>query len=312
MVQVHTIGARPRIALLLLSEDQEFQRMQAADAERAATAAGLDLELYYAKNNTMVQVEQLYRLTHAREGARPVAIVIASVDGEGLPRVARDAAKAGIGWIVLNREVGYIESLRAEYPALPFATVTTDQLAIGRIQGRQFRQLLPGGGGMLYIQGPSDTSAARQRLQGMQDEIAGTRINAQVLTGDWSEKSGGDALQFWMRFSTSREFDVRLIAAQNDAMAIGARTAAGALRADWTHLPFTGCDGLPDGGRGLVDAGQLAATVIVRSNAGPAVDLVVAHRNGKPIAPRVVLPPRPYPDVLSAAGRVVARAASAM
>ena len=296
MVQAHVVPARPRIALLLLTDEQEFQRMQAADAERAAKAAGLDLDVTYARNNAMVQVEQLYRLTHAGEAARPVAIVIHSVDGEGLPRVARDAAKAGIGWIVLNREVAYIDALRAEYAKLPIAAVTTDQLEIGRIQGRQFRQLLPNGGGILYIQGPSDTSAARQRLQGMQEAIAGTSIKTQVLTGgDWTEKSGGDALQWWLRFSTSRDFQVDLIAAQNDAMAAGARKAAGERRPEWLKVPFTGCDGLPEGGQRLVRKRELAATVIVQSNAGPAVDLVAAHLGGKSAPARVVLPPQGYP-----------------
>jgi ribose transport system substrate-binding protein len=288
-------SVRSKIALLLLSDEQDFQRMQAADAERAARAVGIDLEVAYARNNAMVQVEQLYRLTHVREGLRPAAIIIHSVDGEGLPRVARDAAKAGIGWIVLNREVGYIDALRAEYPKLPIAVVTTDQPSIGRIQGTQFRQLLPRGGGLLYIQGPKETSASRQRLEGMQEAIAGTSIKAQVLTGDWTEKSGGDALQWWLRFSTSREFQVDLIAAQNDSMAIGARKAAAERRPEWLQLPFTGCDGLPEGGRRLVDTRQLAATVIVQSNAGPAVDLVAAHLNGTAAPPRVVLPPRPYP-----------------
>src|SRR5438132_3111780 len=223
MTYAHAVAGRPKVALLLLTEEQEFQRLQAADARRAAAQAGIDLEVFYAKNNTMVQVEQLYRLTHAPQEARPVAIIIHSVDGEGLPRVASDAAKAGIGWVVLNREVAYIESLRAEYASLPIAIVTTDQLGIGRIQGKQILELLPDGGGILYIQGPSDTSAARQRLQGMEETIAGGKIAVQLLTGDWTEKSGEDALSWWFRFSTSRDVQVGLIAAQNDAMAIGAR-----------------------------------------------------------------------------------------
>ena len=270
--------------------------MQAGDAQRAAASAGVDLEVFYAKNNTMVQVEQLYRLTHAPQGARPAAIIIHSVDGEGLPRVARDAAKAGVGWIALNREVAYIESLRAEYPKLPFAVVTTDQHGIGRIQGKQIKDLLPAGGNILYVQGPVDTSAARQRLKGMQEEIAGTKITPQLLTGDWSEKGGEDALLWWFRFA-ARDMKIDLIAAQNDAMAVGARKAISGKRPEWLKLPFTGCDGLPDGGQRLVNAKTLAATVVVQSNAGPAVDLVVAHLRGAVPQPRVVLAPRPYPEI---------------
>lgn len=271
--------------------------MQAADAQRAAASAGFDVEVSYAKNNTMVQVEQLYRLTHAPQGARPVAIIIHSVDGEGLPRVARDAAKAGIGWIILNREVTYLDSLRAEYPKLPFAMVTTDQQGIGRIQGKQIKELLPSGGNILYVQGPVDTSAARQRLKGMQEAIAGTKISPQLLTGDWSEKGGEDALLWWFRFATSRDLKIDLVAAQNDAMAVGARKAISEKRPEWLKVPFTGCDGLPEGGQRLVRAKTLAATVIVRSNAGPAVELIAGHLRGTLPPPRVVLAPRAYPEI---------------
>ena len=73
MTYAHSVAARPKVALLLLTEEQEFQRLQAADAGTAAARAGFDLEVFYARNNTMVQVEQLYRLTHAPQGARPAA-----------------------------------------------------------------------------------------------------------------------------------------------------------------------------------------------------------------------------------------------
>src|ERR1700730_2373635 len=108
-----------KIVLSLLSKEQEFQVMQAADAVRAAARAGIDVDVVYANNNGALQLEHLYRYVQAPERLRPAAIVAQTVVGDGLPRVARDAAKAGIGWILLNREAHYIDSLRAEYPELP-------------------------------------------------------------------------------------------------------------------------------------------------------------------------------------------------
>ena len=45
------------------------------------------------------------------------------------------------------------------------------------------------------------------------------------------------------------------------------------LRPEWARVPFFGCDGLPQGGQREVDEGQLAATVVIPSCAGQAVEL---------------------------------------
>ncbi len=287
--------SRPRIIVSLLTKDQEYQTMQAADAERAAVRAGFDIEVLYAKNNSRLQVEQLYHFVRAPEKDRPLAIIVQTVVGEGLASVARDAAKAGIGWVLLNRDATYIDVLRAEHPGLPIGIVTIDQQAIGRIQGRQFRGLLPNGGNILYIQGPSDTSAAQQRLQAMQEAIAGAKIQVKVINGEWTEESGEKSVMSWVRLSSPAD-RIDLVAAQNDAMAMGAQRAIAARRPEWAQLPFTGCDGLPEGGQRLVNEHKLAATLVLPSTTGPAVDLVAGHqRSGTPLPPTTVLTPRPYP-----------------
>jgi ABC-type sugar transport system substrate-binding protein len=291
--------SKSEIVVSLLTKEQDYQAMQAADAERAATRAGLTVEIVYARNNGTLQVEQLYPFVRAPEAHRPVAIVVQTVAGEGLERVARDAAKAGIGWVLLSRDVTYIDSLRAEYPRLPIAIVTPDQPGIGRIQGRQFRALLPKGGNVLYVQGPPDTSAAQQRLKGMQEAIASANIEVTVVNGEWTEASGEKAVLSWLRLSSSQDHRIDLVAAQNDAMAIGARKALALRRPDLARVPFIGCDGLPDGGQRLVKEGQLTATVILPSCAGPAVDLVAAQlKSGSSGSARVILPAKAFPETI--------------
>jgi len=69
-------------------------------------------------------------------------------------------------------------------------------------------------------------------------------------------------------------------------------------------MPRTGCDGLPDGGRRLVDMRKLAATVITPSNTGPAIDLVLqVSKTGQPAPPEVMLPPTSYPTLEELARR---------
>ena len=271
--------------------------MQAADATAAAARAGLDLEIVFAKNNSRLQIEQLYHYVHARD-AKPLAFVVQTVSGDGLPNVARDAAKAGIGWVLLNRDAPYVDDLRAAHPALPVGLVTIDQLGIGRIQGRQFRKLLPRGGRVLYIQGPPDTPAAKLRLQGAEEELRGTAIEMKILQADWTEAGSERAVKMWLDLSSTRDYVLDLAGAQNDAMACGARKAIGAARPEWLQRPFTGCDGLVEGGQKLVHDKQLAATVILPPTAGAAIQLIASHARTRTAQARTVLEPRPYPSAL--------------
>jgi ABC-type sugar transport system substrate-binding protein len=283
-----------KVVVGLLNDQQEFQRMQAADARAAAARAGLEAEVVFAESNAVLQIQQLFRFVHAPEGERPAAIVVETVTGEGLERVARNAVRAGIGWMLVNGYVRYVEGLRQERPDLPIGNVAVDNAEVGRIQGRQVRALAPGGGHLLCVQGPADTSAASERLEGLKQTL-GDSYELKVLNGDWTEPSGEKAVAGWLRLKTSEGFRPCVVAVQNDAMAVGARRAIAAHRRDWADVPVTGCDGLPEGGQKLVRAGQLTATVVTPTTAGHAVTLVGRALAGERLAAEVRLAPRSFP-----------------
>jgi ABC-type sugar transport system substrate-binding protein len=294
------LSNRPKVVLGLVDEGQEFQRMQAEDARSAAREGGLDLEVLYAENNAVVQIQQLYPVVHAPADRRPHVVIVHTVAGEGLERLARSAVQAGIGWILLNRRVAYLDELRRQQPQLPIGMIGADNLEIGRIQGRQFQALVPNGGLVLYIQGPADTSAAQDRLAGA-EEVCGRRIHLKVLEGQWTEASGEQAISQWLHLKQFQTSPPRLIGCQNDAMAEGARRALQAAAAKYPSLakvPITGVDGLLDGGRRHVDQGTLAATVITPSNTGPAIRLLIDTLQGRASFPREqLLTPSSYPDL---------------
>ncbi len=285
-----------KVVVSLITKGQEFQELQAADAVQAGRRLGLDVVVLFAENNAVLQIQQLFHFVHASETERPAAIVTETVTGEGLERVARNAVRAGIGWVLINRKVAYLDSLRSEHPQLPVCMVSTDQEEVGRIQARQFRALLPKGGSVLYLQGPPDTSVAQDRLHGTQQGLSGSGLNLKVLNGDWTEESGEKAVSSWLRLKTSEEFHFDLVGAQNDSMAVGARHAITAARGGRPGVPFTGCDGLPEGGRKLVDQAVLAATVVTPSNTGPALERLASWMRSGELPPRdVLLEPRSYP-----------------
>src|SRR5438067_11198964 len=128
--------ARPRVIVALLAEDQEFQRLQAEEAREAGAHHDLEVEVLFAQNNPIIQIQQLFRAVHAPPESRPCAIVTETITGEGLERVARNAVKSGIGWILINRRVPYLAELIRELPDLPFWSVRTDQGEAGSTQWR--------------------------------------------------------------------------------------------------------------------------------------------------------------------------------
>ena len=291
----------------LLTEEQEFQRMQAEDARQAGARLGLEVEVVFADNNAIVQIRQLYQALHAPEEARPSALVVEAVAEAGMERVSRNAVKGGIGWVLLSGTTSCIDELRSEHPDVLVSSVMADEVEIGRIQGRQARALLPGGGGLLSVQGPPDTPAADGRTQGLAEVIRGTNVEVRwVLHGDWTEASGKKAVTSWLRLKSSEAHRPDLVVCQNDAMAVGALRAMQALRPEWRGVPFTGCDGLPHGGQQLVERGELVATVVKPTTTGPALELVARAVEGEIGEPRIVLAPRSWPpedDLASRQGR---------
>jgi ABC-type sugar transport system substrate-binding protein len=299
-------SGRSKVVLGLLDEGQEFQRMQAEDARSAAGEAGLDVEVLYAENNAVLQIQQLYQVVHAPADRRPSVVIVETVAGEGLERLARTAVRVGIGWILLNRRVDYVDELRHQQPKLPIGMIGSDHMEIGRIQGRQFQALVPDGGLVLYIRGPAETSAAHDRLAGA-EEVCGRRVDLKVLDGQWTEASGEAAISQWLHLKQFQTSPPRLIGCQNDAMAVGARRALHAAAAKYPGLakvPITGVDGLPDGGRRHVDQGTLAATVITPTNTGPAIRLMIQTLQGRGTFPREqLLTPSSYPDLAELGAR---------
>jgi ribose transport system substrate-binding protein len=261
----------------LITTDNDYQQEQARAAEEAARKLNVGLQIIYAESDAINQSQQLLKAIQAPVGSRPDGIIFEAVSGIALPQVARAALSAGIGWVVLNCDADYLKELRGGHRAPVFA-ITSDHEEIGRIQGHQFRALLPKGGTVLYIQGPSQSLAAVQRTIGM-SQTKPENVDVRMIRGRWTEISANQAISAWLRLSTSRKAQIDVVACQNDAMAAGARKAfeeltTGSERKRWLSLPYTGCDGVPNTGQAWVQRGLLAATVVVPASTAPAIKML--------------------------------------
>ncbi|HYD43529.1 MAG TPA: substrate-binding domain-containing protein [Anaeromyxobacter sp.] len=300
----------PSVAVLLRCERQEFQRAQAAAAVEAGAREGMGVEVAFADNSPITQIQQVLSCANRAAELRPRAIVIELVGApEGYRTAARAALSAGLAWVEVSGLAPSVPLLRAEFPRAFVMSVTSNEEEIGRLHAAQCRALLPAGGDLLYVEGPSLQPEVKARRRGLEEGLRGSQIAiARTLAGAWTGASAEKAMTALLERPSGQRLAPALVCAQNDEMAVAARRIAAARHPEWARLPYLGCDGLPDGGVRYVKDGLLAATVVKPVTTGIAVtQAALAIRAAAP--PRdVLLAPRSEPalDVLARAARAPA------
>jgi ribose transport system substrate-binding protein len=296
-----------KIAVCLITRDNDYQREQADSAESVARKLGVKLQILYGEGDSITQSQLLLELIQS-PSLRPDGIVCETA-GTGLSQVAQAAAAANVGWAILNHDVDYLGQLRSRYK-VPVFSVSTDNEEVGRIQARQLAALCPTGGTALFLQGPSMSTAAQHRLNGF-NQTKPANLQTRAVRAQWTEESAYAAVQSWLRLSTSHQVPICAVVAQNDSMAVGARrafeeTTSGLEREQLLSIPFLGCDGVPSTGQSWVRSGLLTATVITPPNTGVGLEMLVdALRSGKQAPEQTMTVVKSFPEV----ERLVARKA---
>jgi ABC-type sugar transport system substrate-binding protein len=269
------------VVVSLITEQNDYQRAQAASAQAEAAKIGASVQIIYANNDAVTQTQQILQFIQ-EPSKRPDAIVVEPV-GTGMRQVAGAAVTAGIAWAVINARVDYLSELR-QRARVPVYSVLSDHEEVGRIQGQQIAAMLGEEGCVLYIEGPGVGDVARLRTKGMM-ATKPSKVTIKTLRGDWTQRSGYNAIRSWLALSTSRELHVGMVACHNDDMAVGARHAFEEItdmkeRDQWLSLPITGCDGVPKAGQAWVRQGRLGATIYCPPLIGEALQLLATSRLG--------------------------------
>jgi len=284
----------------LTNNDNDYQQEQASAAEKAARRLGVEVKIIHANNDALAQSQQLLHYVQDSSVAKPDAIMFEPAGGTAFPQVARAAAAAGIGWVILNHEVDYVLDLRRQYKVPVFA-ISSDHQEVGKIQAQQFAALLPNGGTVLYIEGPANSAAAKDRTAGMM-RAKPANIQVKSMRANWTEESSYRTVSSWLRLRTSMESHIDLVGAQDDSMAMGARKAfgeiSGADRDRWMRVPITGCDGMPKTGQAWVKNRTLAATIFIRPNTDLAIEMLVeAFKSGTNLPDNKLTQPESIPSL---------------
>ncbi|QFY11094.1 substrate-binding domain-containing protein [Nonomuraea phyllanthi] len=218
--------------------------MQFRDAaEAAALNSGARLTVTDAANDAARQAGQIQGFT----GRHMKAIIVNPVGSGGLGPAIRAAARAGIPVIAADRSIS---------GAGVTQTLTSDNLAGGRLGAQELARQIGGKGEVVVLQGTAGTSASRLRGKGFTEAIAAypeIKVVARQRA-DFNRAKGVEAMTRLLRSHPG----IDGVFAENDEMALGAVQALGPRAG--THVKVVGYDGTPSGLR-AVRAGTMAATV---------------------------------------------------
>jgi ribose transport system substrate-binding protein len=273
--------------------------MQAAEARATARRLHLELEVLDCKGNAIEQVQALGKAVHAEPQAKAVLVEPVSTHMFGsIASLIENTAPKGVGWFIMNADGLSIGSLRSSHPNAALTSVCSDQVEIGRMQGRQIQRLLAPGSHVLCVNGRQASAVVEERERGLK-EVLGTGYRLTTVDAQWTEESACLAVTRWLHLKLWERTPIHAIAAQDDVMAKGARDALRALPGEpMAQVKVLGIDGVPEYGQKLVRERVLDATVIQPSNAGPALESFVQwqSRGARPPA-RVLLPIESYPNL---------------
>ena len=291
-----------RFLFSLITKENDYQVEQAAAALTTAKEIGVEAEIVYADNDPITQSTQVLKAIQAEPSERPNGIIVEPLGATAFPQAAQAAVNAGIGWAVLSRRADYAKEF-AKSARFPVFSVSVDQVEVGRIQARQVMALLPRGGSVLFIQGPSVSSVSKERHDGLM-ELLPANVHLINLRGRWTEESAYQSVISWFKLMTAQKARIDLVLAQNDVMGMGARkaieeTVTGAERDDWLDIPIIGVDGVLKTGQTWVNTGKLAATVIVPPSSGKALRLMAEalFKGNSSVAVHIYTSPTAFPEI---------------
>ena len=251
-----------------------YQVLQGKDALEAGRTAGYAVDVAWATSFDQ------YGVVRKRLAASPVDAVVAEPASVATAGLILKNLRGKAGLVLLNVwDPSFEPELGSWGGGLPAGTISQPQRRIGEIQGRQLSAAMPQGANVLVVTGPSRSSAARERLEGLRSTVRPDVTLHTTEAGQWSETDGILAFNSWYGVFKSRREEIHAIAGQSDDLAVGAGKGGSAVANPeharmFAQARLFGVGGCPGYGKDHVDAGRLAASVTVRPNAGMAIDLL--------------------------------------
>jgi ribose transport system substrate-binding protein len=213
-------------------------------AQKEVDAAGVTLVVADAQNDPAKQASQIEDMISKKVDA----ILLNPTDSNAVVPSVEKANAANIPVLTIDRSAagGKVVS-----------HIASDNVAGGKMAADFLCKAIGGKGNVVELQGITGTSAARDRGQGFDDEMAATCPDAKIVAkrpADFDRAKGNSVFADIL----TAQPDIAGVFAQNDEMVLGAIQAAQA--ANRTGIIFVGFDAIPDA-IDAIKAGTLAATI---------------------------------------------------
>ncbi|GAB6158142.1 ribose ABC transporter substrate-binding protein RbsB [Desulfotomaculum varum] len=211
-------------------------------AQAAADKIGAKLVVMDAQDDASKQVSQVEDLIQQKVDV----ILLNPTDSDGLVTAVKDANKANIPVITLDRSVN---------GGTVVSHIASDNVAGGKMAANFIVEQLKGKGKVVELEGIAGTSAARDRGQGFH-EVMDKQTDIKVVAkqpADFDRSKGMSVMENILQSQP----EINAVFAHNDEMALGALQAIEAAK---KQILVVGFDGNADAVKAVND-GKMAATV---------------------------------------------------
>jgi ABC-type sugar transport system, periplasmic component len=212
-------------------------------ADKAAKAAGADLVVVDAGDNTAKQISDIEDLIQKKVSV----LLINPTDSAAVVSAVESANKANIPVITVDR---------ASNGGKVVSHIASDNVKGGSMAAEYIMKTLGNKGNIVELQGIAGTSAARDRGQGFHNVVDG-KDGVKVVASQPADFDRAKGLKVMENILQGNK-DIQAVFAHNDEMALGALSAIQA--AGKSNILVVGFDATDDAVKAVKD-GKMAATV---------------------------------------------------
>lgn len=232
-----------KVTLALSTLNNPFFVAVRDGANEAAKAAGIELVVVDAQNDSSTQANQM--MTASTNQSK--AVIINPVDSDAAAKAIGPVEKAKLPIVAVDR------AITGKTPA---SFIASDNVAGGKQAAEALNKAIGGKGKIVVLEGIPGASATRDRGKGFKDAIA-TMSGMQIAASQTANFDRAQGLNVMSNLLQSHP-DIVAVYAHNDEMALGAIQALGARAGK--QVKVIGFDGTDDG-LAAIKKGTMTATI---------------------------------------------------